>query len=215
MIRKLMLDYPDSQIACVFDASGKSFRNEIYPEYKANRAAMPDELRVQIAPIFNIIQKMGIPLLRVDGVEADDVIGTLATQATASSMDVLISTGDKDMAQLVNENVTLIDTMTNTLMDEAGVLKKFGVRPKQIIDYLALVGDASDNIPGIPNCGPKTAGKWLLEHRSLSEVIKNADNIKGKVGENLRENLDQLLLSERLATIKCDLDLDHEVGELK
>ena len=215
MIRKLMLDYPDSQIACVFDASGKSFRNEIYPEYKANRAAMPDELRVQIAPIFNIIQKMGIPLLRVDGVEADDVIGTLAAQATASSMDVLISTGDKDMAQLVNENVTLINTMTNTLMDEAGVLKKFGVRPKQIIDYLALVGDASDNIPGIPNCGPKTAGKWLLEHRSLSELIKNADSIKGKAGENLRKNLDQLLLSERLATIKCDLDLDHEVGELK
>lgn len=215
MIRKLMLDYPDSQIACVFDASGKSFRNEIYPEYKANRAAMPDELRVQIAPIFKIIKKMGIPLLKVDGVEADDVIGTLAAQATASSMDVLISTGDKDMAQLVNENVTLINTMTNTLMDEAGVLKKFGVRPKQIIDYLALVGDASDNIPGIPNCGPKTAGKWLLEHRSLSELIKNADSIKGKAGENLRKNLDQLMLSERLATIKCDLDLDHEVGKLK
>ena len=215
MIRKLMLDYPDSQIACIFDASGKSFRNEIYPDYKANRAAMPDELRIQIKPIFDIIQKMGIPLLRVEGVEADDVIGTLAAQASASSMNVLISTGDKDMAQLVNENVTLINTMTNTLMDEAGVLKKFGVRPKQIIDYLALVGDASDNIPGIPKCGPKTAEKWLLEHSSLSELIKNSDNIKGKVGENLRENLDQLLLSQRLATIKCDLDLDHEVGDLK
>ena len=215
MVRKLMSDYPDSHVACIFDASGKSFRNEIYPDYKANRRAMPDDLRIQITPIFNIIRKMGIPLLSVEGVEADDVIGTLASQATALGMDVLISTGDKDMAQLVNEHVTLINTMTDSLMDETGVIKKFGVRPDQIIDYLALVGDSSDNIPGVPKCGPKTAERWLSEYQSITELIKNADLIKGKIGHNLRENQDQLLLSARLATIKCDVSLDCNVQDLK
>ena len=155
MIRKLMNDFPDSDIGCVFDAKGKSFRNEIYPEYKMNRPSMPDDLRTQITPIHDIIEKMGVPLLSVEGVEADDVIGTLASQATTAGMDVLISTGDKDMAQLVNDHVTLINTMNDVLMDKAGVVDKFGVNPNQIIDYLALVGDTSDNIPGVPKCGPK------------------------------------------------------------
>ena len=215
MIRKLMNDFPDSDIGCVFDAKGKSFRNEIYPEYKTNRPSMPDDLRTQITPIHDIIEKMGVPLLSVEGVEADDVIGTLASQATTAGMDVLISTGDKDMAQLVNDHVTLINTMNDVFMDKAGVVDKFGVNPNQIIDYLALVGDTSDNIPGVPKCGPKTAVKWLSEYPSLQEVINNADAFKGKVGENLRESLHQLPISYQLATIKCDVELDCNVEELQ
>ncbi|MCB1753845.1 MAG: DNA polymerase I, partial [Gammaproteobacteria bacterium] len=171
MVRKLMADYEGSHIAVVFDAKGKSFRNDIYPDYKANREKMPDDLREQIAPIQEIIRMMGLPLLIVDGVEADDVIGTLANQAAEHDMNVLISTGDKDMAQLVGDHVTLINTMTDTVMDEDGVVEKFGVRPDQIIDYLALVGDTSDNIPGVPKCGPKTAVKWLTQYGSLDEVM--------------------------------------------
>ena len=177
MIKKLMSEYPKSHIAVVFDAKGKTFRNDIYPEYKANRPPMPDELRSQIPPIHEIVRLMGLPLLIVDDVEADDVIGTLAHQATESKMDVLISTGDKDMAQLVNQHITLINTMTNTVMDPEGVVEKFGVRPDQIIDYLALVGDTSDNIPGVPKCGPKTAVKWLTAHESLQGVMDNAGDI--------------------------------------
>ena len=161
MIRKLQEDHPASELAVVFDAKGKSFRNEIYKEYKANRASMPDDLREQIAPIHDIIKAMGLPLIIVDGVEADDVIGTLAVQAAENGRSVLISTGDKDMAQLVSDSITLVNTMTETVMDPGGVTEKFGVRPDQIIDYLALVGDTSDNIPGVPKCGPKTAVKWL------------------------------------------------------
>ena len=215
MIRKLMSDYPDSQIAVVFDAKGKSFRNKIYPEYKAHRPPMPDELRSQIAPIQEIIRLMGLPLLIVDDVEADDVIGTLAHQATTQKMDVLISTGDKDMAQLVTPHVTLINTMTDTFMDRSGVVEKFGVKPEQIIDYLALVGDTSDNIPGVPKCGPKTAVKWLAEFDTLDGVVENADTIKGKVGENLRASLELLPVSYKLATIKTDVDLDNTVDELE
>ena len=214
MIRKLMADYPQSHIAVVFDAKGKSFRNTLYPAYKENRAAMPDELREQIAPIQDIIRKMGLPLLIIDGVEADDVIGTLAEEATRRQMPVLISTGDKDMAQLVNPHITLINTMTDTMMDEAGVLEKFGVRPDQIIDYLALVGDTSDNIPGVPNCGPKTAVKWLAAHASVEGIISHAEEIKGKVGENLRNSLETLRLSYQLATIKLDVALDVTPDEL-
>jgi len=214
MIRKLMADYPQSHIAVVFDAKGKSFRNTLYPAYKENRAAMPDELREQIAPIQDIIRKMGLPLLIIDGVEADDVIGTLAEDATRRQMSVLISTGDKDMAQLVNPHITLINTMTDTMMDEAGVLEKFGVRPDQIIDYLALVGDTSDNIPGVPNCGPKTAVKWLAAHASVEGIISHAEEIKGKVGENLRNSLETLRLSYQLATIKLDVALDVTPDEL-
>ncbi len=214
MIRKLMADFADSHIAVVFDAKGKTFRNEIYEDYKANRPPMPDELRSQIAPIHDIIRNMGLPLLIVDGVEADDVIGTLADQATAQQMDVLVSTGDKDMAQLVSPHVTLINTMNDTLMDESGVVEKFGVRPDQIIDYLALVGDTSDNIPGVPKCGPKTAVKWLTEHETLSGVMENAAQIKGKVGENLRDSLSFLPMSFELATIKRDVPLDLAVDQL-
>jgi DNA polymerase-1 len=215
MIRKLMSDFPDSHIACVFDAKGKSFRNDIYPDYKANRAAMPDDLRSQIAPIHEIIKLMGVPLLMVEGVEADDVIGTLADQATHAGMSVLVSTGDKDMAQLVNEHVTLINTMNDAVFDIDGVVEKFGVRPDQIIDYLALVGDTSDNIPGVPKCGPKTAVKWLTAYQSLSGVIENADSVSGKVGENLRASLSQLPMAYELATIKLDVGLENTVEDLK
>lgn len=215
MIRKLIAEYPDSHIAVVFDAKGKSFRNEIYKDYKANRPPMPDELRSQIEPIHNIIQLMGLPILVVDHVEADDVIGTLATQATAKKMDVLVSTGDKDMAQLVTPHVTLINTMTDTLMDGPGVEEKFGVRADQIIDYLALVGDTSDNIPGVPKCGPKTAVKWLQAFESLNGVMANAESVKGKVGEYLRDSLEFLPMSYELATIKKDLELDYSVDELE
>ena len=208
MIRKLMADYPKSHIAVVFDAKGKSFRNTLYPAYKENRAAMPDELREQIVPIQTIIRKMGLPLLIVDGVEADDVIGTLAEAATRQEMPVLISTGDKDMAQLVNRHITLVNTMTDTVLDPAGVEEKFGIRPDQIIDYLALVGDASDNIPGVPSCGPKTAVKWLKTHGNVEGIIAHADEIQGKVGENLRNSLETLRLSYQLATIKLDVPLD-------
>ncbi len=214
MIRKLIAEYPDSHIAVVFDAKGKSFRNEIYKDYKANRPPMPDELRSQIEPIHNIIRLMGLPILVVDHVEADDVIGTLATQATAKKMDVLVSTGDKDMAQLVTPHVTLINTMTDTLMDGPGVEEKFGVRADQIIDYLALVGDTSDNIPGVPKCGPKTAVKWLQAFESLNGVMSNAESVKGKVGEYLRDSLEFLPMSYELATIKKDLELEYSVHEL-
>ena len=215
MIRKLINEYPDTHIAVVFDPKGKTFRNDIYPEYKANRPPMPDELRSQIAPIHNIIRMMGLPLLIVDNFEADDVIGTLAKQATEQKMAVLISTGDKDMAQLVTPHVTLINTMNDTLMDEAGVKEKFGVRPDQIIDYLALVGDTSDNIPGVPNCGPKTAGKWLDAYDSLAGVMESADEVKGKVGENLRASLEWLPMSYQLATISTDVALDRTVDKLE
>ncbi|HKI75450.1 MAG TPA: DNA polymerase I [Pseudomonadales bacterium] len=215
MIKKLMADNAGSHIAVVFDAKGKSFRNDIYPEYKANRDKMPDDLRVQIAPIQEIIRSMGVPLLIVDDVEADDVIGTLASQALEHDMDVLISTGDKDMAQLVNDRVTLINTMTDTVMDPDGVVEKFGVRPDQIVDYLALVGDTSDNIPGVPKCGPKTAVKWLSEYESLDGVVEHAEDVSGKVGEYLRESLEFLPMSYELATIKCDVPLDVSLNELK
>jgi len=214
MIRKLLADYPDSSIAVVFDAKGKTFRNDLYAEYKANRPPMPEELRSQIQPIHDIISAMGIPLLVVEGVEADDVIGTLARQAAEKKIDVLISTGDKDMAQLVNDHVTLINTMNNAIADVAGVIEKFGIRPDQIIDYLALMGDTSDNIPGVPKVGPKTAVKWLAEYETLDAVMARADEIKGKVGENLRSSLQHLPLSYELATIKLDVDLDQRLEDL-
>ena len=214
MIRSLQKEYPNGNVVVVFDAKGKTFRNDLYPEYKANRPPMPDDLRTQIAPLHNIIEAMGLPLLVIEGVEADDVIGTLAKQACELNIETVISTGDKDMAQLVSPNVRLINTMTNVEMDEAGVLEKFGVRPDQIIDYLALMGDKVDNIPGVEKCGPKTAVKWLLEHGTLDKVIENADKVKGKIGENLRSALDQLPLSYELATIKLDVELPQRVEEI-
>jgi DNA polymerase-1 len=207
MLRKLLHQYQPQLIAVIFDAKGKTFRDDIYPEYKANRPPMPDELSGQIEPLHDIIRAMGIPLLMVEGVEADDVIGTLAAQAAEQGLDTLISTGDKDMAQLVNDHVTLVNTMTDTVMNPAGVMEKFGIKPDQIIDYLALVGDSVDNIPGVPKVGPKTAVKWLNEYGTMTNVMEHADEIKGKVGENLRNSLDQLPLSYQLATIKCDVDL--------
>ncbi len=215
MLRRLVADYQPTHMVVVFDASGKTFRDDIYSEYKANRASMPDDMRSQIKPLYEVVEKMGFPVLIVPGVEADDVIGTLSAQASAKGLRTIVSTGDKDMAQLVNEHVTLVNTMTNTVMDVDGVKEKFGVPPEQIIDYLALVGDASDNIPGVPSCGPKTAAKWLATHGSLKGVMANADAVKGKIGEKLREAMDHLPMSYDLATIRLDVALEHSVDELK
>ena len=215
MIKSLQKDYPSGNIVVVFDAKGKTFRNDMYSEYKANRPAMPEDLRTQIAPLHEIIEAMGLPLLVIEGVEADDVIGTLANQASKLKMETVISTGDKDMAQLVTAHVRLINTMTNVEMDEAGVEEKFAVRPDQIIDYLALMGDKVDNIPGVDKCGPKTAAKWLAEHGTLKQVMANADNVKGKVGEHLRNALSHLPLSYELATIKLDVELPENVQDIK
>jgi len=215
MLKSLKKDYPNGNVIVIFDAKGKTFRNDMYPEYKANRPPMPDDLRTQIAPIHEIVEAMGLPLLVIEGVEADDVIGTLADQASKAGIDTVISTGDKDMAQLVDKHVTLINTMTDVRMDEAGVVEKFGVRPDQIIDYLALMGDKVDNIPGVNKCGPKTAVKWLLEHENLENVMANADKVKGKIGENLREALEFLPLSYELATIKLDVELAQTADQLQ
>ncbi len=208
MIRRLLKDYQPEHIAVVFDAKGKTFREDLYAEYKAHRPSMPEDLAEQIEPIHRIIQAMGLPLLCVPGVEADDVIGTLAQQATAHGLETIISTGDKDMAQLVDEHVMLVNTMTDTLSDTQGVIDKFGIAPEQIIDYLALIGDTVDNVPGVPKVGPKTAVKWLNEYGSLDAIMQHAEEFKGKVGEYLRDSLEQLPLSRELVTIKCDVDLD-------
>jgi len=201
MLRSLLNKFDPSHIAVVFDAKGKTFRHDMYPEYKANRPSMPDDLRSQIEPIHQIITAMGLPIVMISGVEADDVIGTLAVEAEAAGKQVLISTGDKDMAQLVSPNITLINTMTDTVMGPEEVVEKFGVKPEQIIDYLALMGDTSDNIPGVPKCGPKTAVKWLDKYQSIENLLANSDDIGGKVGENLRASKEQLPLSYQLATI--------------
>jgi len=215
MIRSLLKQYPHSPIAIVFDAKGKTFRDDIYPEYKAHRPPMPDDLRSQIEPIHQIIRAMGLPLLVVDGVEADDVIGTLAQQAWQQRLPTLISTGDKDMAQLVNDHVTLLNTMTNERLDMEGVRTKFGLPPERIVDYLALMGDSVDNIPGVQGVGPKTAVKWLQEYGSVDELIAQADKVGGKVGDNLRSSIDVLKLSYQLATIKLDVALGFGPHDIK
>lgn len=214
MLRRLVTDYQPEYMAVIFDASGKTFRDDIYEEYKANRERMPDDMRAQIKPLYKLVELMGFPLLIVPGVEADDVIGTLSVQATEKGYSTIISTGDKDMAQLVNDKVTLVNTMTNTVMDVDTVKEKFGVPPDQIIDYLALVGDTSDNIPGVPSCGPKTAAKWLAAHGSLQSVMANADSVKGKIGEKLRDSLAFLPMSYELATIRLDVELEQGIEEL-
>lgn len=212
MLRKLHKDYDSDYSACIFDAKGKTFRDDIYPEYKANRPSMPDDLRSQVEPLHTAIQAMGWPLLMVDGVEADDVIGALAKQAEAQGMRVIISTGDKDIAQLVNEHVTVVNTMPNAfrkgdeILDIAGVEAKFGLKPALIIDYLTLIGDTVDNVPGVEKVGPKTAVKWLNEYGSLDNIIANADKISGVVGENLRKALAWLPTGRELITIKCELE---------
>ena len=215
MIRRLEQDFPGSKMVVVFDAKGKTFRHDLYQEYKANRPPMPEDLACQIEPIHEIVKAMGLPLLTVTGVEADDVIGTLANEATSKGIDVVVSTGDKDMAQLVSDHVTLINTMTETRMDRDGVVEKFGVTPEQIVDYLALVGDKVDNIPGVNKCGPKTAVKWLQSYENLDNVIEHADEIKGKIGEYLREATETLPLSRELATIRTDVELDFGLEDLK
>jgi DNA polymerase-1 len=214
MLLKFVKDYQPRCIAVVFDASGKTFRDDLFAEYKAHRQPMPNDLRSQIEPLLSIIRAQGLPILRIEGVEADDVIGTLACRAAKAGKSVLISTSDKDMAQLVDGSITLVNTMTNSVLDRAGVKAKFDVFPEQIIDYLALVGDSSDNIPGIEKVGPKTAAKWLSQYETLDNLIANAVQITGKVGENLRDGLKTLELSRKLATIHVDLDLPLAHDEL-
>ena len=214
MLRRLHKDYPAEYSACVFDAKGKTFRDDLYPQYKANRPAMPDDLASQIAPLKEAIVAMGWPLIEVSGVEADDVIGTLARQAEQAGMRVVISTGDKDITQLVTQQVTLVNTMSNEKLDIAGVEQKFGVLPERIIDYLTLIGDAVDNVPGVPKVGPKTAVKWLTQYGTLDNIVKNAPDIGGAVGENLRQSLDWLPQARHLLTIKCDVELPLRIDEL-
>ena len=215
MILKLLREEQPAHIAVVFDAPGKTFRDEMYADYKATRPPMPDELRSQVQPILDAVQAMGLPLLRVDGVEADDVIGTLCSKAEDKGLQVLVSTGDKDLAQLVTDHVTLVNTMDDSRLDRDAVKAKFDVYPEQIIDYLALVGDSSDNIPGVPKVGPKTAAKWLNQYESAEGILEHGEEIKGKVGESLRDNVESLRLSQDLARIKIDVGLDVGIDDLK
>ncbi len=215
MIKKILIDHPQSPLAVVFDAKGKTFRHDMYSEYKANRPPMPEDLVKQIQPIHDIISFMGIKLIMVSGVEADDVIGTLAEQARQKKLNTVISTGDKDMTQLVCENVSVVNTMSGELLDENGVLTKFGVGPNLITDYLALIGDKSDNVPGVDKVGPKTAVKWLQEYGDIEGIKNNAESIGGKVGENLRASIDTLDLAHELVKIKTDVDLELGIEELE
>ena len=220
MLRRLHKDYPADYCACVFDAKGKTFRDDIYPEYKANRAAMPDDLRPQIEPLHEAIVALGWPLIMIEGVEADDVIGALAKQAESECIRTIISTGDKDISQLVNDHITVVNTMrdafrrTDDVLDIAGVEKKFGIPPNLIIDYLTLIGDKVDNVPGVEKVGPKTAVKWLQEYGTLDGIIENADKITGKVGENLREALSWLPTAKELITIRCDIGIQDNLTDL-
>jgi len=207
MLLKLMKEQEGAMVGVVFDAPGRTFRDELFAEYKANRPLMPDDLRAQVQPLIDAVRALGLPLLRIEGVEADDVIGTLARRAAGEGLRVVISTGDKDMAQLVDERVTLVNTMTGSALDRAGVKVKFDVYPEQIVDYLALVGDASDNIPGVPKVGPKTAAKWLNEYGTLDNLLEHRAELEGKVGESLREHQADLALSRQLATIHCEVGL--------
>jgi len=214
MLKKLVKEYQPVHMAVVFDAKGKTFRNDMYKDYKANRPPMPDDLRTQIEPIHQLVDALGYPRIVVPNVEADDVLGTLAQQAAAAGYDVLISTGDKDLAQLVTDKISLINTMNNHISTPESVLEKFGVPPEKIIDYLALIGDSADNIPGINKVGPKTAVKWLTQYESVDNIIAHADEFKGKVGEYLRDGLEQLPLSYQLATIVCDVELEQTHEDL-
>ncbi len=220
MLRRLHKDYPADYSACIFDAKGKTFRDDIYPEYKANRASMPDDLRSQVAPLHEAIKAMGWPLIIEEGVEADDVIGALAKQAEREGMRVIISTGDKDIAQLVNDHITIVNTMPNAFrkgdekLDIEGVEEKFGIPPNLIVDYLILIGDTSDNVPGVEKVGPKTAVKWLKQYGSLDNIIANADQITGVIGENLRKALPWLPTARELITIRCDVGIQENLSDL-
>jgi DNA polymerase-1 len=215
MLQKLLKEQDPPLIGVVFDAPGKTFRDELFAEYKAHRPPMPDDLRAQVDPLITAVEALGLPLLRVQGVEADDVIGTLARRAAQAGLRVIISTGDKDMAQLVDDRITLVNTMTDSSLDRAGVKIKFDVYPEQIVDYLALVGDTSDNIPGVPKVGPKTAAKWLNQYTTLDNLLAHQDAIEGKVGESLRAHTADLALSRQLATINSELDLELQPGDLQ
>ena len=213
MMRRARTELDADHIACVFDAKGKTFRDDMYPEYKANRSSMPEDLAMQIEAIHQVVRAMGWPVLVVPGIEADDVIGTLAKQAKAANWNVLISTGDKDLAQLVEPGISLINTMTEERLDSDGVLNKFGVPPERIVDYLSIMGDSVDNVPGVPKAGPKTAVKWLNEFGTLDELMKRSAEVKGVVGENLRASLDWLPKARELLTVKIDCDLnEHLIG---
>ena len=214
MMRRARSELKADHIACVFDAKGKTFRDEMYAEYKAHRSPMPEDLVKQIEPIHAVVKALGWPVLMVSGVEADDVIGTLACQATEAGWETIISTGDKDLAQLVNPSVTLINTMTNEKLDIEGVVEKFGVPPERIVDYLSIIGDAVDNVPGVPKAGPKTANKWLAEFGDLDNLMANADQVKGVVGENLRASLTWLPQARQLITVKTDCDLSPHLPGL-
>src|SRR5919108_5366211 len=215
MLRKLATDYKPAALACVFDARGKTFRDADYAEYKANRTPMPDELSVQVEPLREAVAALGWPVLVIDGVEADDVIATLAEQAKADGWRTVISTGDKDFAQLVDERVLLVNTMSNEKLDIEGVQKKFGIPPEKFLDYLTLIGDAIDNIPGVDKVGPKTACKWIEKYGSLEGVLAHAGEISGLAGENLRKMRDWLPKARVLLTIKRDVPLPFQIGELK
>src|SRR5512134_753768 len=214
MLRRLRKDYAADYIACVFDAKGKTFRDQLYPDYKAHRPPMPDALAAQIAPLTECIEALGWPLLTVEGVEADDVIATLAKRAEGEGVRTVVSTGDKDLAQLVNPRVTLVNTMTNEVLDEAGVTAKFGVPPALILDYLTLIGDAVDNVPGVDKVGPKTAAKWLAQYGSLAGVMAHAGEIPGVAGENLRKASDWLPMARELLAVKCDVALPRQLADL-
>jgi len=214
MLRRLRNDYPASYIACIFDAKGKTFRDDLYAEYKATRKSMPEDLSKQVEPIHAAVRALGWPILMVEGIEADDVIGTLAVQASACGLKTIVSTGDKDMAQLVNEQVTLVNTMSNETLDRAAVIEKFGVPPERIVDYLSLIGDTVDNVPGVEKVGPKTAVKWLTQYDSLEGVMSNADKIGGVVGENLRKALPWLPQARVLVTVKTDCDLSAHMQSI-
>ncbi len=215
MLRKLRNDYPAQYIACVFDAKGKTFRDDMYPAYKEHRPSIPEDLAKQIEPIHEAVRALGWPIVVVEGVEADDVIGTLALQASQQGVNTVVSTGDKDLAQLVNDTVTLVNTMSGEVLDPPGVVAKFGVPPERIVDYLSLIGDAVDNVPGVPKVGPKTAVKWLTEYGTLDDIMGNAEKIKGVVGENLRNTLEWLPRARELVTVKTDCDLSGAVADFQ
>src|SRR5512137_2076285 len=214
MLRRIAEDSRPDYFAVVFDAPGPTFRNEWYPDYKAHRPPMPDDLVAQIEPLHQLVRAHGWPLLMIEGVEADDVIGTLATQAAAQGIDCVVSTSDKDLAQLVRPGITLVNTMSNETLDAAGVVAKFGVRPDQVLDLLTLTGDAVDNVPGVPKVGPKTAAKWLAQYDSLDAIVAHASEIGGVVGENLRAALDWLPMGRRLLTVKTDCALPVAPADL-
>ncbi|HEY6241593.1 MAG TPA: 5'-3' exonuclease H3TH domain-containing protein, partial [Burkholderiales bacterium] len=215
MLRRLLADYKADYVACVFDARGKTFRDDMYAQYKANRPPMPDDLGAQVEPLFDAIRASGWPLLQIEGVEADDVIGTLALAAGERGFRCVISTGDKDLTQLVTDRVTLVNTMSNERLDPDGVKAKFGVPPDRMLDYLTLVGDSVDNVPGVDKVGPKTAAKWLSQYGSLEEVVRHAAEIGGAVGENLLKALDWLPQARALLAVKCDVKLPFDLEQLK